>query len=173
MYSKTTKIFLFLGSYAPLFAILGIRIAPSVASYILWGIALLSIIFTIVFFNWIAKIPPTQIKVQELHTQSEVLGFIVTYIIPFVTFNVNTWQDWTSLALLLAVIAILYVNSSLVYVNPVLAIFGWHMYTIVVKSTKEDKTNQGVLITRKVYDSAPFNEIKVVALGEVFSLEVK
>jgi len=117
---------------------------------------------------WLANnIEPHQIQLQGLSSQSEVLGFIVTYIIPFVTFNINTWQDWASLILLLVVVAILYVNSSLIYVNPVLAILGWHTYAVTVA------TKQRVLITRKTYDFVPDLPLKVINLGEKFLLEVK
>jgi len=168
MFNKRTKIILFFSSYAPLFAILGIRIAPSIESYALWGLSLLSILFAALFFTWMTNnISVHQIQVRELSSQSEVLGFIVTYVIPFVTFNINTWQDWASLLLLLIVIAILYVNSSLVYVNPVLAILGWHTYSITVE------TQQRILITRQTYDQPPTASLNVVTLGDKFLLEKK
>jgi len=166
MLSKTTKTLLFLSSYAPLFAILGIRLAPSLASYILWGITLISIIFTLLFFKWIVRnISTYSVNIKELNSQGEVIAFVITYIIPFITFNEKAWQEWTSTALLLIVIAVLYVNSPLIHTNPVLALFGWHTYEIMTTSGKR------MLMTKKTYATTP-PCLKVITIGDNILLEV-
>jgi hypothetical protein len=167
MLSKATKMALFVSAYSPLFAILGIRLIPSLASYVLWGITLMSIIFSVTFFSWVTRnIAPYHLECQNLvGSQGEVIAFVVTYIIPFLAFNKDAWQDWAAVGLLLVVIAILYVNSPLIHTNPLLALFGWRTYELTTTA------GQRILLTRKMH--APgYQSLKVVALGDNIVLEV-
>lgn len=167
MLSTATKAALFLSSYAPLFAILGLRVALSWVSYVLWGVAVASVIFSVAFFAWAAhNIAPHPLQVKNLQARGEAIAYVVTYIIPFVALNQERWQDWAALWLLLAVIAVLYVNSSLIHMNPMLTLLGWRTYELTTTGGPK------VLMTRKAHVRGD-QSLQVVAIGENVVLEVK
>lgn len=167
MLSAATKSVLFLSSYSPLFAILGLRVALSWASYILWGVAAISILLSVVFYIWAGrKIAPHSLQVQGINPRGEAIAYVVTYVIPFVALNQESWQDWTALGVLLAVIAILYVNSAMIHVNPMLALFGWRNYELTTTAGPK------ILMTRTRHQHG-IQTVKVVALGDNVVLEVQ
>ena len=82
MLSTVTKAALFLSSYAPLFAIIGLRVALSWVSYVLWGLAVASIIFSVFFFIWAARnISPHPIQVQRLRSRGDAIAYVVTEVV--------------------------------------------------------------------------------------------
>ena len=100
-----------------------------------------------------------------LHARREAIVYVVTYIIPFVALNQDSWQDWSALGLLLAIIGILYVNTPLIHVNPVLTLLGWLTYELTTTGGPK------VLKTRRTHVHGN-QALTVVALGENVVLEV-
>ena len=180
MVSSLSKIILFLSSYAPLFVILGFKVFPSrppflvfgatihwwVVSYLFWALAGVSLAAALLFLRSAARaIAPYSITVRDSRTTGETVAYVVTYIVPFVAFDATTWTDWASLGALLGVIAVLYVNSAMIHVNPTLRLFGWRTFQISIGQT--DK----VLLTRqkRVHRDQTMN---VITLDENVILEV-
>lgn len=64
----------------------------------------------------------------------EVAAYAVTYLLPFLTVFEGSWRDVLALALFVVFIGILYTSSNMVYVNPVLALFGYHLMVVQIST---------------------------------------
>lgn len=76
---------------------------------------------------------------------SDLAGYLVGYLLPFLSMAASTWRDVLALALFFIVIGVVYVNSRMIYVNPVLAIMGYHLYE--VQATTDPKQRDPSYIT--------------------------
>ena len=56
---------------------------------------------------------------------SELAAYVATYLLPFVTVVQGSWQEVASLGVFLFFIGLLYVRSGMLYLNPLLALFGY------------------------------------------------
>jgi hypothetical protein len=134
---------LFGSSYTPFFIILLLRVLktksgsthsePVGLAWTLTAIVLVSnavLIYLLVLSTNFASQEAGKIVTISSKT-SESLNYIVTYIIPFLDFKPA--EDLLSLIILLAVIGVLYVNSNLLYTNPMLSFFGYRVYEITIE----------------------------------------
>ncbi len=140
---------LFVSSYFPLtviFWILFITQQPLYA-WIILGIGLVGLIgMLIYFFGIVAKMTPIQEKVTGRQIRDgDVMGYIASYLLPLVTFPLNGWQQIAILLVFLAVLGIVYINSDMIRINPMLNLLGYHLYEITVENGPESYS----LITRR------------------------
>ncbi len=77
------------------------------------------------------------------------LEYIIAYIIPFLGFNLSTIPDLVSVVIVLILIGTLYVRSDLIYMNPMLNLFGYILNKVetdsvdfMVRSNNKLKNNQ-------------------------------
>jgi hypothetical protein len=102
-------------------------------------IAIISILFIVlgaVFylrFNYkIVKaaptLPKTIAKIEDSHFEN--LTFLITYIIPFVGFDLNITRNRLTLVLMLILIGGFYVQANMFYTNPSLAVLGYRIYRL-------------------------------------------
>ncbi len=61
---------------------------------------------------------------------ADVMGYIASYLIPFVTFPLDSWQQIAALLVFIGVLLIVYVNSNMIYINPMLNLIGYHLYEV-------------------------------------------
>jgi hypothetical protein len=92
---------------------------------------------------------------------SEAIGYIATYIIPFLFQSFNGWYECLSVLFLMAIIYRIYINSSLLLINPLLS-FKFSIYEIEYVENKKNKN--GLIISRNKYlqDDA---SIKIYEIG--------
>lgn len=84
--------------------------------------------------------------VEEVNNKnSEAIGYMATYIIPFLFENFTGWFESVSILFLLIIIYRIYINSSLILVNPILNIY-YSIYEIEYK--QGSKTRKGMIITK-------------------------
>jgi hypothetical protein len=125
------KIGLFLSAYLPLFLILALKN---------WLDCILLAILCIVFFYslvWgimlfvVKKSTSESFIVAEVENHSQdSLSYLVPYIISFMNFDFDKWNDYASLGILLIIIFYIYINSNLLYINPLLHFFNYRFYRI-------------------------------------------
>jgi hypothetical protein len=125
---------LFLSSYLPLFIILFLmNINNLILCLIIW------VIMTVTFLTlkWyldkpLKASPNLPINIEEVSNRSsEALNYIVTYIIPFISFNSNIFNSEGDLNIptifaflvLFLVIGSLYMHNNLYHINPILSLF--------------------------------------------------
>jgi len=76
---------------------------------------------------------------------SDSIGYIATYIIPFAFQNFDNWLELISVCFIIYIIYRVYINSSLLLINPVLNL----RYSIFEFEFKEnDKSKNGILISK-------------------------
>lgn len=109
-------------------------------------VALLFVIFGCLFYFRFdyrvagsTTIPSEIIKIEDLNYEH--LTFLTTYIIPLICFNLDSVRYLLALAFLLIVIGVIYVKTDKFYANPTLAVLGFRLYKVTLKTRsgiKED-----------------------------------
>ncbi|GHO56069.1 hypothetical protein [Ktedonobacter robiniae] len=138
MPSLLVRCMLFFSSYFPLMLIFSILLwrsnLPWALSILI--LALFSLLVTFLFIGMRkSRGGVSQAKITGVEKRDEnVVSYIATYLIPFVTFPLATPEQAAAILILVAVLLILYVNSNMIYVNPMLNLVGWHLYSITINT---------------------------------------
>lgn len=150
------KLGLFLSAYLPLFLILAIKTWFDVtAIVILLAVVLYSFVWFVMI--WVRQKETTDsYNVVGVENKSkEALTYLVPYIIAFISFDMTKWQDLTALFVLMLLLFAVYVNSDLLYINPLLALFSYQVYQVEVKKIAagcdEKKWDITVLSSEKIH----------------------
>jgi hypothetical protein len=125
---------MFLSSYLPLFALIGVRsidrsdlISSSCGLLIVGGAG-----GTFLFLRTAERKPAGIYQLLAVeNSDGDVAAYAATYLLPFVTVFSGEWQDVLTLAGFIAFLGIIYVRSRLIYVNPVLALMGYHLWRVI------------------------------------------
>lgn len=177
---------LFVSSYLPLFVLIIVRQISENYEFLHWaGLSLISIkLFAIKFglssililislvglfgyWQTLGNIEehskngnPVTVK-DVKNKNSESIGYIATYIIPFLFQGFNGLYECLSVLFLLAIIYRIYINSSLLLINPLLS-FKFAIYEIEYEQNKKNKN--GLIISRNKYLQDDAN-IKIYEIG--------
>ena len=164
------RIILFFSSYAPLFLIIAMRgwRDSRYFAVTLVAVSVASVIVLFLFLRIARKLAADRIKVDSVASRDgDSMSYIVTYLLPFLAVKLNDVTDVGSLGVMLLVIAVLYVNSNMIYTNPVLNIAGYHIFEIHDADGKAS-----ALISRHAYIRTD-SDIDVISLGDYVVLEKK
>ncbi|MCW4398088.1 hypothetical protein LDJ81_03455 [Lentilactobacillus parabuchneri] len=123
----------------------------------------LSIISLVCLFVWIHilkksknsdkdKFPLENLKSYD----AEVLNYFITFIIPILSLDVESWPSIVLNTLLLIIEGIYYVSNNAVYNNVILLACGYHIYTF---------NGNRMLISKKDKSELLFNKEKVNQIG--------
>jgi hypothetical protein len=63
---------------------------------------------------------------------AEVAGYVASYLLPFLTVSEPSSRDLVAYGLFLVVVAVLYLRSGLVRINPTLYLAGWRLYAVTI-----------------------------------------
>ena len=160
---------LFLSSYFPLaliFFLLYIVQQPVGAIIILATGLVGLVIMLLYFFQFAPRLGSFQEKVTGLQKRdSDVMSYVASYLIPFVAIPFNGWQQAVALLVFIGVLGIVYVNSNMIHVNPMLNLLGYHLYEITVEKSQVPHA----LITHKRV--VPGETIHIIDIGDGIFLE--
>jgi hypothetical protein len=163
-----TRLILFLSSYAPLFLIIAVR-GWRDSRCLAAGLGGVSIISVIVLFAFIAtarKLASDKISVASVVSRDgDAMSYIVTYLLPFLAVKLSEFADVTSLGIVIFVIGLLYVNSNMIYTNPVLNIAGYHVFEI-----QDGDGKTAALISKRSYVRVG-SEVNAISIGDFVLLE--
>lgn len=163
-----TKLVLFVSSYAPLLVILWIRDAlgnPRQSVILAW-VALVSVVALFLYLGMATRLASHSVLVRSANSRdSEAMSYIVSYLLPFLGLDSQDAADRISLLVFLVMLAVLYIGSNLIHMNPVLNLFGFRIIEIESESGKLT-----TLITRRGY-IPPNTEIRLVSLTDTVGLE--
>lgn len=167
MASKSARVLLFLSSYFPLAAIFFILfigkqrwVAISTLS-----IGLLGLVGMAWYLRRVQRIGPIQVKIKDIQRRdAEAMSYIVSYLIPFLAVPFNGWEQGFALAIFFLVLGVLYVNSNMIHINPMLNLAGYHLYEI----TLEDGAVHSLLTRRRILRG---EKLSVIKAGEDILLE--
>jgi hypothetical protein len=159
--NRVFRYMLFLSSYLPLFIILFLM---NITNLILCITILALMTITILTLKWyldkpLKTSPNYPINLERINNRSsEALNYIVTYIVPFISFNSNIFDGKGDLniptvfafLLLFLVIGNLYMNNNLYYINPTLSL----LYDINVA---KDINGRSLIIVSEKGKDVPLN----------------
>lgn len=131
---------LFLSAYSPVFALLALRAYDRVCAIVVLSLVLLvaAILGVVALLIVVNHTEPQKMKLVTIEQRDgDLAGFLVAYLLPFVGVVAGDWRDVLAIALVIAFIGVVYVNSRMIYVNPLLALFGYHL--ILVRATTDPK----------------------------------
>ncbi|MEJ5092621.1 hypothetical protein GEO21_21510 [Sphingobacterium faecium] len=162
---------LFVSSYLPLFLLLIVRQISLNSEYLNWTEiswesfklfgAKFGLSAVLLFFSFVGAIGywKTLENIEEVakngnpvtvtdvkNKNSESIGYIATYLIPFLFQSFDGWYECASVIFLLLIIYRIYINSSLLLINPLLS-FRFGIYEIEYIDQKGKKRN-GLIISR-------------------------
>jgi hypothetical protein len=77
----------------------------------------------------------SQAKITGVEKRDEnVVSYIASYLLPFVTFPLGQPEQIAALLVFIVVLLILYVNSNMIYINPMFNLVGYHLYEITIQT---------------------------------------
>lgn len=164
------RIGLFLSSYFPLiliFCILLVGKYPWWIPTLLLALGIASLLIMTWFF-WHSRrfLAPDDPKITQFQRRdSEVMGYIASYLVPFVTFPFDKLQQLAALLIFFLVLLIIYVNSNLVYINPILNLAGYHLYEV---SIEHSSLSYYLIARKRLVRNQPF---RLVHLSDEILLE--
>ena len=151
-----------------IFSILLWRTQPNWAIGILL-LGLFSLLITFLYINRrIRKGGVSMTRITGVEKRDEnVVSYIASYLIPFVTFPLAQPEQVAALLVFMGVLLILYVNSKMFYINPMLNLVGYHLYEITIETALTSR----YLIARQ--DVKPNTTLYFVRIGHDIFLEKK
>ncbi|NJK64308.1 MAG: hypothetical protein HC921_17875 [Synechococcaceae cyanobacterium SM2_3_1] len=170
MLSTLSRILLFLSSYSPLFLIITIQL---LSQHPRWAalpfiVMVISLIGVWGVLAWTGSSEPTRCTVQTVQRKdSEVIAYLFTYILPFLDVASKQLTDILGLGIFFIVLMILSVSAHLVHINPVLNLFGYHLFEI---TTQEQTDAPHTVITRRSR-LLPNTKLYVVQIADWISID--
>lgn len=136
MGSVWVRISLFLSSYFPLAVIFFVLYIGE----LLWvAVAILAVgvagLVGMALYLWqVNRFEPSREKAIEVRKRDlDVMGYLMGYIVPFLAIPFGGWARGIALSIFFLVLGFLYVNSNMVYLNPVLTFIGFRLYEVTLK----------------------------------------
>ena len=159
MIRRWVYVVLFLSSYAPLFLILAIRTWGNPLLVVLFGgIAVLGIASLFGVLRTAGRTTPVPVQVSRATSrEADATAYIASYIIPFIPSGTPHASELLALSVLLVVLGGVYVNSALIYVNPMLHLLGYSAYDVA-----DEQSNQLIVLSRRlplIGATAPLHKI--------------
>ncbi len=161
---------LFISSYFPLSVIFCILLWEK---HLFWAVLILLIGLSglVILLLYFLLIVPRRTRSHETITSLErhdgdVLSYVASYLVPFVSLDLTGTQIWAVLVFLV-VLLIIYVNSNMIYINPMLNFLGYHLYEITIDHNEASfylLTRQRVALQSRMH---------VVHIGDTTFLQVK
>jgi len=183
------KILFFISSYFPLFVFLVINnITPNdnkkhsykgykeiwanmdLNTKIFWMTIFILIIVSILamYFitHWMTTRHPMDVPNVNL-LKDEVMSYVVTYVVPLLSLDIKNTASLIINLLLFITIGIIYVKNDLIYLNPVLSLFGYRVYSNEHRIFLSKMSSQEITRLREL------NEKVIVwhIIGEVYMMK--
>jgi hypothetical protein len=107
-----------------------------------------------------------QAKITERHEkEGDVMGYVASYLVPFVTLPLNGWQQIFTLSIFILVLGIIYVKSSMIRINPMLSILGFSLYDVTFEN---DSDSYSLFARRRIKRG---ETVRIVDVGRGIFLE--
>ena len=123
-------------SFAPLFLLLAIRGNEVLNEWWTWGICLTLIVVPLVMFSlrilsvWRSNSVTTISVGSAEESNGHILAYLFATLLPFYRSSLDTWRDMVAIAIALALIVGLFWHLRLHYINLLLAIFHYQVFTV-------------------------------------------
>lgn len=171
----SARLRLFLSSYVPLFVIAAVRVddARLRASLILLAATGVWSLFSLIRVS--RSIEPRVVEpTNVMDLGSEVASYVATYLLPFVMVGEPDSADLVAYSLTLLTIAVVFVKSDMVGVNPLLYLLGYRIYGVDgVRTTAVGAQRRSLLISRLPLDDAHRLTVTDLAAGASLVLSIE
>ncbi len=170
------RVSLFIVSYLPLFFIMCFVQIYTYRDYLNWkgintesviiflkyfgavsvliSFSLFGIIGLVIFLKNVKRRCQTSgrtVRILDIENKNnESISYLFTYIIPFVFQDLSTLSNVIPIAILLTVTALIYINSSMILINPTISI-SYTLYQISYLDLESEKKRSGMILTRSKY----------------------
>jgi hypothetical protein len=140
------RVGLFLSSYSMLFAILALRFERPPLVIGCWILAALGVAAAAWILATEKAKGPGSFEIDKIEDQGpQIAAYLASYLLPFVTLAEPSDRDAVGYVLFLLVLALVYVQSDMLQINPILYLFRRRVVKITTKANW-----QAYLITRRV-----------------------
>jgi hypothetical protein len=163
------RIALFLSSYAPLFALLAWTNRGTTWVWLtLLIVAGLSVgALAVVFRSKATDVGPRLVVARSTPDEGEVMAYVSTYLVPFLGLDLSSATGIVVFVGFLLVVGVVYVNSNMLFVNPLLSLAGYHTFRVVDPDGAEYR-----LVTRRK-DLEVGAALRPAQVGRYVRLEVR
>lgn len=103
---------------------------------------------------------PVRVK-NVSNKNSEAIGYIATYILPFLFQSLNGWYELISIMFVLFIIYRIYTNSSMLLINPLLNCF-YSIWEIEYIENGKEKNGLAIYVNKYLYDGS---QVKIYEIG--------
>jgi hypothetical protein len=117
---------LFISSYAPLFVLLALRLDARVLRLTALGIGVVGLLDAVRLVEWQPRhIGASPYTVRDVRDHgSQVAGYLVTYLLPFLPITDPSASDVIAYVLFLCIVGVIFVRSDMSEINPTLYLLG-------------------------------------------------
>lgn len=160
MAGRFVKLLLFGSSYSPLGAIFFLLYLSQDKRWQAWICLAVSILCVGAFLYYFTVRVPGRarfpITVASLRRRDgDALSYIATYLIPFVTVPFfDKWQETAALVFFFVVLAVVYINSDLIAVNPLLTVLRYRFYEVTIM---DDPSSYMLLSKERIIPNKEFS----------------
>ncbi|MCU1240741.1 MAG: hypothetical protein JWO71_1467 [Candidatus Acidoferrum typicum] len=122
------------------------------------AVGVLGLVGLAVYLRSVNRLEPILVKASlvERH-DAEAMAYIVTYVIPFLSIPFNGLQQGIAQSIFFVVLGILYVNSNMIHINPMLNLAGYHLYGV----TLEDGGTHSLIARHRIVRGQQIRAIKL------------
>jgi hypothetical protein len=119
----------------------------------------------LIYFGILRRMGAEQIKITGIQRKDgEAMSYIVSYIVPFLALPSEDVEKSLAMLAFLVVLCLLYVNSNMIHINPMLNLWGYHLYEVTLEG---DITRFLIARSRVTKNST----MRVVSVGDDILLE--
>ena len=170
------RVSLFIVSYLPLFMIMCFVQIYTYNQYLHWGginiksvivflryfgaasvlmlLSLFGILGFVIFLRNVKRRCKTSGRTVQIidieNKNNESISYLFTYIIPFVFQDLSALTNVIPIAILLMVTALIYINSSMILINPTISI-SYTLYQVTYLDIESQKQRSGMILTKSKY----------------------
>lgn len=135
MPSYLVRFSLFLTAYYPLWLILTARAFDAFglnAAAVVLALATVPLVLVALYLRYVQRKNPLPARAIQKVTRKdgEAMSYLITYVFPFVAFGAGDYIGVFSFVVILLVVMLLYMNSDMLHINPMLNLARWHIYEL-------------------------------------------
>ncbi len=144
-----TAVMLFISAYSPLFLVFIVKnfdfnkyVFKDVAFVIILTVVIIiSLLLLYLSFRKISRGNTVYNVVSVRNRSNEFTNYAIPYLLSFLGNNLGSWGDVISVIIFLIVLMVLTIKSQTVFINPILAFFGYSLYEIEYSFDDKKFTN--------------------------------
>jgi hypothetical protein len=128
-----TKGVMFLSSFSPLLVVFALldSFGKGAATVVCLILAVLGPILLFVVLRVARSFNSVELVAASSHRRDgDVLAYVATYLIPFLTVNAVTLRSRLAVAVFIALIALFYIRGEMYFLNPLLGVVGYRLFQV-------------------------------------------